>query len=273
MPCQLLITLTLMLLILIIFESVAVPFTKNVEEWPKKIPDKQTGARVALWTKQMNVNPEELGSYTEGDIMVPRITKRNGVTDKLLRWPDGIIPYVITGDFNDDQLQLISAAMDNYFNFTCIQFVPRTNEEDYINISSDETGCWSYVGRQGGRQEVNLQTPGCLYETGTVIHELMHTVGFWHEHTREDRDEYVDINWDNIKEEAWKNFAKADPGVLYNYDVPYDYGSVMHYTAYAFAKDNNEKTLITKDPNASIGQREAFSESDILKINKMYNCV
>jgi len=89
--------------------------------------------------------------------------------------------------------------MDDYHKYTCIRFKPYTGEEsDYIRITAGNTGCWSSVGRIGGRQDVNLQVPGCLTQKGTVIHELMHAVGFLHEHSRYERDDYVDILWDNI---------------------------------------------------------------------------
>ena len=50
--------------------------------------------------------------------------------------------------------------------------------------------------RNGGSQPVSLDN-GCLYSS-TVKHELMHAVGFFHEHSRTDRDDYVKIYYDNI---------------------------------------------------------------------------
>lgn len=83
---------------------------------------------------------------------------------------------------------------------TCIRFVPRTNERDFLSIENNKTGCWSIVGHVGGRQKINLQSPGCLIKVGTIMHELMHVCGFMHEQSRPDRDQFIEINWDNIEE-------------------------------------------------------------------------
>lgn len=49
----------------------------------------------------------------------------------------------------------------------------------------------------GGMQRVSLDGHGCIY-VGTAIHQLMHAVGFFHEHTRNDRDNYVTIHYENV---------------------------------------------------------------------------
>lgn len=96
-------------------------------------------------------------------------------------------------------LLTIKKAMDEFHRKTCIRFVPRTRETDYLIILSDRSGCWSSVGRIGGAQKLNLQSPACLTTVGTPVHEFMHAVGFLHEHTRYERDKYVTINWHNIQ--------------------------------------------------------------------------
>ncbi|KAG8301736.1 hypothetical protein J6590_046864 [Homalodisca vitripennis] len=59
-------------------------------------------------------------------------------------------------------------------------------------------GCWSSVGRIGGRQELNLQSPGCLTKKGTVEHEMIHALGFLHDQNRWESDKHVTVDYYNI---------------------------------------------------------------------------
>ena len=57
--------------------------------------------------------------------------------------------------------------------------------------------CCSYVGRKGsGAQAISIGKHCDKF--GIVVHELGHVIGFWHEHTRPDRDENVEIVTSNI---------------------------------------------------------------------------
>lgn len=143
-------------------------------------------------------------------------------------------------------MDLIERALNVYHEKTCIYFVPRTAEHtDYISITSQNTGCWSSVGRVGGQQIVNFQLNGCLEKIGTVLHELMHVVGFMHEQNRENRDDYIDVVRDNISPGYEVNFDKAAKGTSNGFGVAYDFNSVMHYSQYAFSK-NKRATLEPK---------------------------
>ncbi|KDR20609.1 Zinc metalloproteinase nas-6 [Zootermopsis nevadensis] len=136
----------------------------------------------------------------EGDIAGVNISDlisfgKNGIRDFRKRWPGGIIPYVISSSFSVYERSVIAAAVLDFYAYTCIRFVPRTTQWDYIHLQKG-AGCSSLVGRFGGGQQVSLGA-GCLYK-GIVEHELMHACGFWHEQSRGDRDEYVRILWNNI---------------------------------------------------------------------------
>lgn len=79
----------------------------------------------------------------------------------------------------------------------------------------------SGVGRAGGKQDVTLKRDVYL---GIVAHELMHAVGFWHEHTRYDRDDFITINWGNILPGMEFNFMKHETNTVSNLRVGYDMG-------------------------------------------------
>lgn len=121
-------------------------------------------------------------------------------------------------------------------------------------------------------QNLNLQLyapeSGC-FRLGTIMHEFIHAIGFYHMQSATERDQYVSIVWENIQEGLEHNFDKYDETVISNFGVPYDYDSVMHYPATAFSV-NGEKTIITLDPEAEIGQRTHLSEYDISRFNAMY---
>ncbi|XP_075158663.1 hatching enzyme 1.2-like [Haematobia irritans] len=238
-------------------------------------PDDQYTARmVANYTPETSaVNPEELGSYLEGDILVPKqgVILKNGLTTQSSRWPNGIVPYEIRGNFNAQDMSIIEHAIAEYHRRTCIRFVRRTSQQDYISIVSGNSGCWSSVGRVGGKQEVNLQSPGCLTKPGTTIHELMHALGFLHEQNREERDSYVNIQYQNIQPSAMSNFDKAARTQAFG--VPYDYGSVMHYSANAFSTNGRPTIVAVRSMGSSqMGQRDGFSAMDVQKLNQMYDC-
>lgn len=129
------------------------------------------------------------------------------------------------------------------------------------------------MGRQGGKQDISIGN-GCE-RLGTVIHEMMHTIGFIHEQSRPDRDEYVRIFYDNIKEGMQHNFEKYTTGQVQTLSVNedfYDYDSCLHYNNHAFSKNVNDTIQSISEPDRRFGQRVTFSEHDILQINELYNC-
>ncbi|KAG9346477.1 hypothetical protein JZ751_006788 [Albula glossodonta] len=112
--------------------------------------------------------------------------------------------------------QKIENAMSTFNRKTCVRFVRRTRQSDYISIENKD-GCYSYLGRIGGKQELSLSRRGCVYH-GIIQHELNHALGFYHEHTRSDRDQYVRINWKYISPYTIYNFEKQDTN---NQNTPY----------------------------------------------------
>ncbi|XP_053316430.1 astacin-like metalloendopeptidase [Spea bombifrons] len=178
------------------------------------------------------------------------------------------VPYVLSSAYSDIDKWLITDAIKEFETMTCVKFVSRSSEADYLSIES-LPGCWSLVSKIGGKQVVSLNKNGCM-STGVIQHELMHTLGFIHEHSRSDRDNYVDILWQNILPVNQPNFVIRDSN---NLDLPYDYGSVMHYPSTAFSNPSGRTTILPKpDPKVPIGQTSGMSHLDVMKINKLYKC-
>ncbi|KAG0717240.1 Astacin [Chionoecetes opilio] len=188
-------------------------------------------------------------------------------------WPWGEVPYVLGRSITTDQSSVIQAGMKDFHAKTCLRFVPRTTESNYIEIVSDDisTSCWSNVGMIRGKQLVSLYSDGCIY-TGTAIHELMHTVGFFHEHNRNDRDDYVTIHSENVDPDVgMSNFDKDENWQYVGED--YNYASIMHYDMYAFSKEWGLKTIVPKDPNVVLVgpfKKDSMEESDARQINTLY---
>jgi len=117
-------------------------------------------------------------------------------TERL--WEYGVIPYEIESNFSGDHRALFKQAMRHWENFTCIKFVERNNEHsNYIVFTERPCGCCSFVGKRGNGPQAISIGKNCD-KFGIVVHELGHVVGFWHEHTRPDRDNHVQIVKKNI---------------------------------------------------------------------------
>ncbi len=181
-------------------------------------------------------------------------------------WPGGVVPYVISSASQVDQ-SAIFAGMAKIADHSGVQFVPRTNQADYVEIIKG-SGCWSYVGRTGGRQEVSIGN-GCGY-ANTVAHELMHAIGFYHEQSRSDRDNYVQINWQNIPDDKEHNFEKH--GAVTSTVGSYDPYSIMHYGYTAFSSNGQPTitSLIPGVPSSALGQGNGMTNQDIAAVQAVY---
>jgi len=201
----------------------------------------------------------------------------NGTGDKVYasikggRWPEGKVPYYIEGSIGSKGRRAIQVAIENYHKYTCLKFFPRRNERSYISFYRGR-GCHSPIGYRYGRVNRISLDYGCQYH-GIVMHEMGHSMGFWHEQMRPDRDNYIKIMRNNIKGGMGSQFKKLNYGIIDSLGTPYDFSSMMHYGAGAFSTGWGRKTIVTKDPSKQrlIGQRNGFSQIDIKQLGLMYN--
>ena len=192
-----------------------------------------------------------------------------GITGQQFRWPNGRLPYEIDSTLPNQQR--VTDAIAHWESRTGIRFVLRTAANaaqfpDFVRFVSGG-GCSSQVGRRGGRQDITLGS-GCT--TGNAIHEIGHTVGLWHEQSREDRDTFVQVL-----------FANIDPAMQHNFNQhvsdgddlgAYEFGSIMHYPATAFSI-NGQATIVPRQPlppGVVMGQRTGLSAGDIAGVGAMY---
>ncbi|XP_051721885.1 meprin A subunit beta-like isoform X9 [Ctenopharyngodon idella] len=204
----------------------------------------------------------------EGDIMVSN--QRSAILGNKYQW-DIPVPYTLSVNLSMNYKGVILRAFEQFRLKSCIDFKPRAAENFYISVESHE-GCWSYVGRTSSGGQTLSIGDGCGTKA-VVEHEFLHALGFWHEQSRYDRDDYVTIKLENIIEGKESNFDKYGENVTTIQGTPYDYYSVMHYDKNAFGNGNGS-TIITKRPEFQdvIGQRMDISEYDAIELNKLYKC-
>lgn len=227
---------------------------------------------MCAWTNALE--PDDVRLF-EGDILVRTSVRPyfEGALHALeaMHWPKGVVPYVFDADLPEANQLAIYEAMALWEAKTPVRFLHLTPENrdehpDHVVFEPAEgRTCASFVGRQGGMQSVRL-APRCgVMQT---VHELGHVLGLWHEQSRQDRDAYVQVCWNNIAEAHQYNFKKY--GVKVESQGPYDFDSIMHYSAKAFSK-NGKPTLVSRAPGVMIGQREHVSVGDVDAVNALYS--
>ncbi|XP_061731792.1 bone morphogenetic protein 1-like isoform X1 [Nerophis ophidion] len=242
--------------------------------------DYKDPCKAAAFLGDIALDEEELLMFKEALKVAPLQQKgrrrRRAATSRSERvWSDGIIPYTISGNFSGSQRAIFRQAMRHWEKHTCVTFIERTTEESYIVFTYRPCGCCSYVGRRGGGPQAISIGKNCD-KFGIVVHELGHVIGFWHEHTRPDRDQHVSIIRDNIQQGQEYNFLKMEPGEVDSLGEVYDFGSVMHYARNTFSRSVFLDTILPRDDvngaRPPIGQRLRLSKGDIAQARKLYKC-
>ncbi len=220
----------------------------------------------------------------EGDIILDHVTRlpqrQQGVRPEAVGvayaqylWPAGTqgvaeIPYIITSP-----AQQLNAAL-SAFNATfagVIQFVPRGSQTDYVNFDFNPSNlsgqCESNVGRVGGEQTTGGSAACSL---GTLLHEMGHVVGLYHEQSRPDRNTYLTVNTGNVIKGSEANFSQLSDNFQ---DLGlFDYGSVMEYIAFAFTR-NGGPVIETIPPGMPLSNQTGYTAADIDGVQRLYGVI
>nr|XP_022320901.1 uncharacterized protein LOC111123092 isoform X1 [Crassostrea virginica] len=220
----------------------------------------------------------KFGIESEKSKDIRKRKKRNFVKDDSQLWTNGIVPYTMDANLSNDTRDVLQHSIEIMNNLTCVRFVPddsalarsvqHQNKVRFLN----GVGCWSYVGMINyGTQGISLQDPGCI-SIGTAIHEMDHALGMWHEQNRGDRDTYIEVYGDNIRDGGLNNinYKLMDTRDTY----PYDISSVLQYSFRAFAVDRSQPTMRSKDPRLAFlaGKATGLMFYDAKEITYVYNC-
>jgi hypothetical protein len=167
-------------------------------------------------------------------------------------WPNRTIHYSLQHASAATRLAFLAAVADIEA-VSALRFVERVDQTAYIDVHTDPKHCRSVVGRSGGAQRLSL-APWCE-DKGAALHEILHALGFGHEHQRPDRDAHIRVSGDS---------ASGPLAISARVDTrtPYDLHSIMHYRLHA---------LQPRAPGATLPrQLTALSDGDIQAINTLY---
>ncbi|KAI2811260.1 hypothetical protein BLOT_002433 [Blomia tropicalis] len=207
----------------------------------------------------MNEYNFQLDQSSYWNKQLKNVRLRSALPDDIRLWPNGVIPFVIDQSLHSNRA-LILKAIANYYQHTCIKFIPHSNEYDYINITKDHGYNQIYIVIPMWAELVACKTWPCNW--------------IFHEHQRSDRDTYLKLHEENIALNAMGQFEKLTPNEN-RLLVSYDYDSIMHYGPTAFARQSGLITMSPRKENAQLTevfQKYGLSQLDIVAIRKLYKC-
>lgn len=225
------------------------------------------------------------------------------------RWPRDdrgrvVVPYRIQNGFEAlSEAAIVDAMSDLSAAVPSLSFREATSNDSFgLEFMATENSCSSLVGFSGKFQVIRL-TEGCA-QSHAAHHEILHSLGVYHEHTRKDRNQHVEIVWNAIRgcrgdavsaddcgEQACRSApldcctqAQLDDNICFMADNfatngnrsdigPYDYESVMHYSSGSFAKAGADATIVpltSDDGTPVVGNRSHLSPGDISGLRALY---
>jgi hypothetical protein len=197
---------------------------------------------------------------------------RGGVTAASLvvrpprRWPGGIVPFRISSSLPDGDRVL--SAIEEFESRTSLRFHKQKASDKHFVVFRPGAKLHSELGRKGGEQQILVTDKASV---GDVMHEIGHTVGLYHEHSRPDRKKFITIVDKNILPNDKDEFELESDGQQVG---SYDYDSIMHYGTHAFAISPSKPTIIVvPQPGGAtpaIGQRKRLSDGDVAALKVLY---
>jgi Astacin (Peptidase family M12A)/Clostridial hydrophobic W len=235
-------------------------------------------------------------------------------------WPGAVIPYIIDSGFSALELAKISKAIELWNENITVKYVPHSGQWDVVRIRPTDAGskiCQAgYTGKGpwfvstyiSNLQTIQLEKGKCAEDIGSILHEMAHTAGLYHEQQRCDRDNFINQTMTGLYD-SQTGTTSYNVGALLNFgklcwplasDVePFDYSSTMAYgyttgtLGYVYKSGTVITTQVTIEPrssvpagnhignwtdlgiqsrkNAGLGILEPFlSQADVVALNGLY---
>ena len=183
----------------------------------------------------------------------------------MTAWPDGIVPYTLDVSLKTEERVL--DVIDMIEERTSITFVPATIEDDGLHIAEwDRSYSEASIGYvPGAEHSIMLHSHT---QKWVIYHEIFHSLGMRHEHTRPDRNEHIKVNWDNIDPDFQHDFYINDHHLYDIEEYPYETRSIMHYSSKTWALYGRSTETVNGD---FIHHDYEPTELDWLKLNAIYS--
>lgn len=198
-------------------------------------------------------------------------------------WGRRDVPFVITRTAQSNSGANIQSAVNDWNYQTVINLIPLLQylrrhgwTYSWIRFTYSTGRCNSPVGRQGGVQDIKCGGTSIR----SLVHEIGHAIGLYHEQMRPERDRFVFVVEEQMsRNEYSRNYKKKYPP----YSVPhgrYDCRSVMHYARRTKTQSGSTFAFFNRLPwgCAAIGAQSRtrrgrqtwLSNGDIAAINAYY---
>ncbi|XP_046446694.1 hatching enzyme 1.2-like [Daphnia pulex] len=250
---------------------------------------KATLAKPPINDVKLSSSSRGMPAYADDDVFVSLKSRTESFSESLnpswvnysdpkLLWNPQDIPYFIDPSLAN-YTHVITTSISKFSEVSCLRFRELYSHEsnlwpkDYLYFNNSE-GCASFIGRQGGAQLISLQAERCTADgAGKVMHLILHSLGFGHEHNRPDRDEAIRIHWLHVNETKRHYLIKYNGTDAAMYNESYDYDSLMHGSNTLFTINSSLVTLTARnDSILELGNRDHLSEKDIRRLNARYSC-
>lgn len=223
------------------------------------------GDSLYLLEDDMLFNEEGLSRLSKMNVGIPT---RGEITNNFTKyWPNGRVPYQFHSNLSMAARDSVLSAMSLISSSVAVNFVSATSSDINRVLICPGSGNASNVGLQQQVQYIILAD----YSVGRIMHELLHTLGVYHEHNRQDRNQYISVKYNNIKPSYLFDFQIKTDGM----DIgSFDFNSVMLYSSYtnnpSVVYNTSLPMMLKIDGSSFYGQRDSLSSGDISSLRNIY---